>query len=142
MCLHPQLMQQHINRSQKRLARMKGIAPPSKREMEERISKRMFIPKGGRPKNVKRYNRLGMPKVEAAVADIEDAVEDIELSVFAKGKGRKGKGKSGQGAGANGAGAGVDPAASLTAANPPTANNSLGLDIEYVSSDAYGPEQS
>ncbi|KAI0710090.1 acid protease [Earliella scabrosa] len=131
--IHPMiLMQQHINRSQKRLARMKGIAPPSKREMEERISKRMFIPKGGRPKNVKRYNRLGMPKaeVEAAVADVEDAVEEIELSVFAKGKGRKGKGKSGQGAGANGAGAGVDPAASLTAANPPTANNSLGLDIE------------
>ncbi|OSD06372.1 acid protease [Trametes coccinea BRFM310] len=140
--VHPQvLLQQHINRGLKRYARMKGREPPSKREMEEKIAKRMFIPEGGRPKfnaNSKRYNRKGAAKVNAL--ETADTVSDT-FEAFAKGlkeaaqggKGKKHKQAQAQAAASgNSTGTGATDAdnGSLTAANPPTASNSLGLDIE------------
>ena len=122
---------------------MKGVAPPSKRELEENLNKRMFIPAGGRPgKKQKRFNRLGMPAAaQAAVAEDEDD-DEPELSSLAKNKGlkaaakKKGKGKGKGNANANaGSGNASGAAASatgLTPADNPTTANSLGLDIEYV----------
>lgn len=156
MLSHAQLLQQHINRSQRRIARMKGVAPPSKRDLEENLSKRMFIPKGGRPKvnvNNKRFNRIGTSQVQADSLIEDDDEKGVELSSFANGgrpgtglkglkaaqnsKGKKGSGNrkgngngNGNGNANAGAGAGSSAAASLTPANPPTADNSLGLDIE------------
>ncbi|RDX57523.1 acid protease [Lentinus brumalis] len=142
--VHPQiLLQQHINRSQRRIARMKGVAPPSKRDLEANLSKRMFIPQGGRPgkaKQQKRYNRLGMPGAQAAVADDEDEEDDPSLESLVKDKlkglktaakkGKKGKGNGNANAGAaNGTDTGA-AAAGLAIANTPTTANSLGLDIE------------
>ncbi|KAI0711920.1 acid protease [Cerioporus squamosus] len=142
--VHPQiLLQRHINRSQRRIARMKGVAPPSKRDLEANLSKRMFIPAGGRPgKQQKRYNRLGMPGAQAAVADEDDDDNEPKLGSLAKNKGlkaaakKKGKGKGNGNANAgaaNGTDTGAAAAAAatgLTPANTPTTANSLGLDIE------------
>ncbi|KAI0833254.1 acid protease [Trametes gibbosa] len=78
--VHPQiLLQQHINRSVKRYARMTGRAAPTKREMAEKIAKRMFIPPGGRPKAIsKRYNRQGAKdKANAALQAFQDFVESF-----------------------------------------------------------------
>ncbi|CDO70870.1 hypothetical protein BN946_scf184804.g2 [Trametes cinnabarina] len=138
--VHPQvLLQQHINRGLKRYARMKGREPPSKREMEEKIAKRMFIPEGGRPKfsNSKRYNRKGAGKAKAI--ETAEVVSD-SFEAFAKGlkeaaqggKGKKHKQAQAQAAGSGGNSTGTTDAdnGSLTAANPPTADDSLGLDIE------------
>ncbi len=124
---------------------MKGVAPPSKRDLEANLSKRMFIPQGGRPgkaKQQKRYNRLGMPGVQAAVADDEDEEDDPSLESLVKDKlkglktaakkGKKGKGNGNANAGAaNGTDTGA-AAAGLAIANTPTTANSLGLDIECV----------
>lgn len=68
----PQLLQQHINRSVKRIARMQGRAPPTKRNMAEKIAKRLFIPAAGRPNftanaNEKRYNRQGAKDKDPAL---------------------------------------------------------------------------
>ncbi|KAI0370349.1 acid protease [Pilatotrama ljubarskyi] len=132
--VHPQiLLQQHINRSVKRYARMKGREAPSKRDMEEKIAKRMFIPAGGRPKfQSKRYNRKG-----AKPKTIAEAVED---GFTALSKGAAAGGDDADDTADDGADDGTDDAGSasnstaaangLTPANAPTADNSLGLDIE------------
>ncbi|KAI9060981.1 acid protease [Trametes sanguinea] len=142
--VHPQvLLQQHINRGLKRYARMKGREPPSKRDMEEKIAKRMYIPEGGRPKfnaNSKRYNRKGAAKVNAlgtaeTVSDTFEAFAKGLKEAAQGGKGKKHKQAQAQAA-ASGSNSGNSTGAtdadngSLTAANPPTASNSLGLDIE------------
>ncbi|EJF64597.1 acid protease [Dichomitus squalens LYAD-421 SS1] len=131
--VHPQvLLQQHINRSQRRIARMRGVAPPSKRELEQNLAKRLYIPAGGRPGKVqKRFNRVG---TKGSVSLVEED-DDAKFEPFAKAAGRKGKGKGKAGtAGANsnaGGNSGAAASASgLTPANAPTANNSLGLAIE------------
>lgn len=133
---------------------MKGVAPPTKRDFEAAIEKRLFIPKGGRPVFDKRFNRVGTAgaKVNSLVED-DDAEETPELSALAhtaagaakkKGKaiadaarkGRKGKGGNGAGnanAGGNantGSTSSSSSSSNLTPAVAPTANNSLGLDIE------------
>ncbi|KAI0360084.1 acid protease [Trametes cingulata] len=162
--VHPQiLLQQHINRSVKRYARMKGREAPSKREMEEKIAKRMFIPAGGRPKiQSKRYNRQGAkPKtiaeaVEDGFTALSKGLKGAKNAAAAKGgKGKKHKQQAAAGAAGAAAGAagaaddGADDGADdddtddtgssgnataaangLTPANAPTADNSLGLDIE------------
>ncbi|OBZ72300.1 putative aspartic-type endopeptidase CTSD [Grifola frondosa] len=162
--IHPQvLLQQHINRSLKRHARMTGRAPPSKRELEDNLTKRLYIPAGGRPghKNAKRYNRSG---INVAVA--EPFVNEAAAKK-GKGKGQAKGGAAAAGAGGAAAGGGAGAAAGgaagtanttgsatgstaasdggpgisqidvtaaqvggLTDAGNPTANNSLGLDIE------------
>ncbi|KAI0661538.1 acid protease [Cubamyces menziesii] len=133
--IHPQiLLQQHINRSVKRYARMKGRTPPTRRELEEKIAKRMFIPEGGRPKfnaNAKRYNRKGANKTNP-IAAVEDLIGS-QLQPLTKGKGKKHKQQQATAdANATASDDGTTDAdnGSLTAANPPTAANSLGLDIE------------
>ena len=130
---------------------MKGVAPPSKRDLEHNLAKRLFIPPGGRPGTIaieKRFNRQG---AKSSVSLVEDD-KSPELESFAKHGGqagkavaaaKKGKGK-GKGAAAagngntngNGSTGAAASASNLTPANQPTANNSLGLAIECV---AYFP---
>lgn len=59
-----QLLQQHINRGLKRYARMTGREQPSKRELEENMEKRLYLPASGpgSRKPAKRYNRHGAGK--------------------------------------------------------------------------------
>ena len=127
-----QLLQQHINRSVKRYARMKGRTPPTKREMEEKIAKRMFIPEGGRPKfnaNSKRYNRKGASKTNP-VAAVEELV-GAQLEPFAKGKGKKHKQQQAAANANTNATAGADGTTDadngqLTPANAPTGPKNAG----------------
>lgn len=134
-----QLLQQHINRSVKRYARMKGRAPPTKREMSDKI--------------VKRFNRKN-DKASAAVEAFQDFVGSLSASTAtahkdatkAKGHGKHGKGGAAAGASNStatgtasasnststddGTDASNSTASGLTDANTPTTANSLGLDIE------------
>ena len=121
---------------------MKGVAPPSKRDFEASIAKRMFIPPGGRPKsNFKRFNRVGVAgaHTNSLVAEDEGEQEDgHEPSAFgrktkataAAKKGKKAKGNNSGSSATSTSSSSTTP--DLTLANPPTANNSLGLDIECV----------
>ncbi|KAF8969251.1 aspartic peptidase A1 [Flammula alnicola] len=126
--LHPQIyLQQHINRSIRRLARMTGRSPPSRRDLQENLERRVLAVEGpealekrfnrmGVPKrrveNVleKRFNRIGVPKKAKA----PDSSSLISL--------KKGKNSTAQAAPVT--------ANAVAQANAPTAANSLGLDIE------------
>lgn len=140
--IHPQvLLQQHLNKAHKRLARMTGRAETEDNILRERLDKRLFLLPN--QKHAKRYNRIGVPKVTAE-----------DLAAVAKGHG-KGKGKGKAAAAATGANEDVADAAGasgqafpntangispidveaqvsggLTDGNTPTDSNSLALDIE------------
>ncbi|KAF9453437.1 acid protease [Macrolepiota fuliginosa MF-IS2] len=60
--VHPQiLLQQHINRSSRRLARMTGRDEPTSEELTRHLEKRVIAVEG--PEGLeKRYNRQGVPK--------------------------------------------------------------------------------
>ncbi|KXN91695.1 putative aspartic-type endopeptidase CTSD [Leucoagaricus sp. SymC.cos] len=62
--VHPQiLLQQHINRSRRRLARMTGRNEPSAEELEQHMKRRVVSVEG--PEGLqKRYNRQGVPKTQ------------------------------------------------------------------------------
>ena len=125
---------------------MKGVAPPSKREFQENIDKRLFIPKGGRPKpSVKRFNRVGTgAKVNSLVEADEEDDSEPKIAAFghkhgqtvneAARKGRKGKnnGTGTASASNSSASSSSSSSANLTPAVTPTTANSLGLAIECV----------
>lgn len=154
--IHPTLqLQQHINRGLKRHARMTRREAPSEHQLRENLAKRMYIPEGGRPgSRTKRYNRHGVPKPIAGAQAISAA---RVKGTKGKGKGAKAAKGAAAGAAAGAAGAAAVGAAGnsaagnatantgagfsevalaaqqaggLTAANQPTTDNSLGLDIE------------
>ncbi|KAH8117800.1 acid protease [Phellopilus nigrolimitatus] len=164
--VHPQLLlQQHINRGAKRLARMAGRAGPTDLEMRDKLHKRMYLLPGSR-KPEKRFNRQGMKPISAAVtnnakvetlASSTDGGQGISLSGLLSALGLTGAGsqdaakqrQKGNGAAgtatASAAGASASNSTSggisqvdindaanggLTPANNPTANNSIGLQIE------------
>lgn len=61
--LHPQLrLQQHINRSVRRLAQMKRRDPPSSRDLEERLYRRVISLEGDEGSLERRFNRVGVPR--------------------------------------------------------------------------------
>lgn len=151
--IHPLIaLQQNINRSHRRYARMTGRELPSTSELHENLRRRVLAVEGEQGL-VKRYNRNGTKKT---VANTRPAGSGAVLAAAAaknrngnaqaaengrKGKARKGKGKgkgkneaaAGAGAGAGGAvGGNVDTSVpdAVAIANTPTTANSLGLDIE------------
>ncbi|EPQ52745.1 acid protease [Gloeophyllum trabeum ATCC 11539] len=178
--VHPQmLLQQHMNRGHRRLARMTGRIAPNDTELEANLRKRMYLlPYGpGSKRPTKRYDRSGVAsakakmvkstaKTNSAVADSNEAFSIDDLIGLltgngnnaqaagkqqAKGnaKGSNGKGKGAAAGNGNATASGSAAAASssagagfsevdlqalenggLTAAGAPTADNSLGLDIE------------
>jgi len=109
---HPQIeLQQNINRSLRRLARMTGQSEPSRRELLENLERRVAsveetlekrFNRIGVPRRMleKRFNRYGVP--EAAPGGASLASGDRELA----------------------------QKSSVKVAGDPTAENSLGLDIE------------
>jgi hypothetical protein len=125
--VHPLiLLQQHINRSNRRLARILGRTEPSveflERELQKRVSavegseglERRFndngVPRSNENTLEKRYSRYGVPEKAKSPAGADS------LAVLKKGSGN----------GSNGG----QQKNSVAVANAPTANNSLGLDIE------------
>jgi len=143
--IHPQLLlQQHINRGQKRLARMTGRQEPSDMELRDKLNKRMYLLEHGPgSRHGKRYNRNGVAHVDTTTTD----------NVLKGGKGKQvasagafgtvsnstngNNSTTGTGATGTGSNPGVSPidiqaanADTLTPAGTPTAANSLGLDIE------------
>jgi hypothetical protein len=95
-----------INRSIRRLAKMTGAKPPSDRSLEQRLERRMLsldVPSG----IDRRFNLFGVPR----------DLRDVQLEKRFNRVGALKPGLSRQ-------------VAPITAANPPTAPNSLGLDIE------------
>lgn len=64
----PKLLQQHINRGTRRLARMTGRQEPSKDEQRAKLHKRMYLLEHGPgSRNGKRYNRNGVTNSDALV---------------------------------------------------------------------------
>ncbi|RDB25910.1 putative aspartic-type endopeptidase CTSD [Hypsizygus marmoreus] len=119
--VHPQIVhQQNINRSQRRWARMSGRTEPTTEELTNNLRKRVLSLDGSEALS-KRYNRIGVPKAPAKSA-AKTAGSGAALASAAA-KNRKG---TGAGEGASFGTAVPD----ITAADTPTADNSLGLDIE------------
>ncbi|KAJ7746620.1 acid protease [Mycena metata] len=155
---HPQIMlQQHINRASKRLARMTGREAPTDAMMLEALRKRVLAVEGteglerrfnraGVPsKSDKRFNRTGVNKNERRRAKKSKAKAGAAGAAAAGAAGAAAAGAAGAaaagaaGAAAGGAAAaaggasalgGPDSAQGVTAANTPTTANSLGLNIE------------
>jgi hypothetical protein len=141
--LHPQIyLQQHINRGERRLARMTGRAGPTHATLVENLERRvlavegpeglekrfnrMGVPRRSTEDNVleKRYNRIGVPQRAKTAAKTAGAASLASLKTGKNRNGAKGS-KSSQPAAAP-----ATPASSVTNANTPTTANSLGLDIE------------
>ncbi|KAJ7454804.1 aspartic peptidase A1 [Mycena latifolia] len=122
---HPQiLLQQHINRASRRLARMSGREEPSDAVLAEALRKRVLSVEG--PEGLeRRFNRVGLP------GKPEKRFNRTGVKNEKRRKGGKGK-KAKAAAAAAGAGAGGPDAAAgdVEVANAPTTANSLGLNIE------------
>ncbi|THH18129.1 hypothetical protein EW146_g2804 [Bondarzewia mesenterica] len=127
--VHPQvLLQQYINRSQRRLARMTGRAGPSAEDLVAAIAKRVAsVEQELERRSVdKRFNRNGFSGIGKAVnAAANNAKAKVGGGNIVAAKGKKGKGKAaaagaaaaGAGAGAVAAGAGAVTNSTTTAAN-------------------------
>lgn len=125
--VHPLiLLQQHINRSNRRLARISGRTEPSVEFLERELQKRVYavegseglerrfnnngVPRSGENVLEKRYSRFGVPEKAKSPGGADS------LAVLKKGNG-------------NGSNAGQKKNG-VSIANAPTANSSLGLNIE------------
>ncbi|KAF5366999.1 hypothetical protein D9758_003986 [Tetrapyrgos nigripes] len=156
--IHPSiLLQQHINRSNRRLARFTGRDAPSELELRSNIERRVAALED--PALAKRFNRSGVKVAKkpnakrfsnrvglagsaaqsfrnrkggfggAGAAGAGGAAAGAAGAAAAGGQ-NGGDGANGNGTAANGGGAASAAADSVEVANPPTADNSLGLDIE------------
>jgi len=136
--VHPTvLLQQHINRSHRRHARMNGLEGPSTAELAKRLEKRLHIAQF--PKYDKRFNRNGVNRVPSGDGSVKGANTlvahhhgdegensssgDVLLEEIDNQKGTPGQGFPAAGLDAGNAG-------DLTKANKPTTANSIGLDVE------------
>jgi len=135
--IHPQLLfQQHVNRGHRRLARMTGRQEPSEQELRERLRKRMYLLEHGPGSHKgpgKRYNRHGISHNDATSSG-RVLKGDTSKQVAAADSSTSELNTTGSTGTTN---PGVSPLAitalsadALTAAIAPTADNSLGLDIE------------
>lgn len=76
--IHPQvLLQQHINRGHRRLARMTGREEPTTLELRDKLAKRMFILESGPTSrrahsHTKRFNRQGFKHPVSAQSDFRE----------------------------------------------------------------------
>ncbi|KII89778.1 hypothetical protein PLICRDRAFT_29044 [Plicaturopsis crispa FD-325 SS-3] len=154
---------QHLNRGQRRLARMTGRAEPSHDELRANIQKRVAMIEEEAFQKRALEERFNRPNVEAVKAGMKASGNSLAKGAKGANNVQGGKGKTagavasggaiaaaggaaakgatavgGKAAANDGSTAGVsqididaqnDPSL-LTAANPPTANNSLGLAIE------------
>jgi len=143
--LHPQvLLQQHINRGLKRHARMTGRVQPSKRSLEEKLNKRLYIPRVGRQNRKRKDGKHIHSSVAAAKGAKAKGVDGSASANSTAAASATGANSTAAASSSDGASAGAPNVASgipeidvtaaasggLTLANAPTANDSLGLDIE------------
>ena len=131
-----------MNRAYRRYARMTGREEPSRRELQERLERRVLEIEG--PEGLeKRFNRIGVPRYLEGESRLEKRYNRMGVPARHKASASKGAslleakkkgGKGGKGAqGAQGAQGGpLDDTntADITFANAPSADDSLGLDIE------------
>jgi len=141
---HPQiLLQQHINRASRRLARMTGREEPSDAVLTEALRKRVLAVEGPEGlerrriglagagiKSSKRFNRTGVPKNDKR-KNGKNGKKGAAAGGAAAGGAASGS-AAGAGNAAEPAGAlgGPDSATGVEVANQPTTANSLGLNIE------------
>ncbi|KAF8802550.1 aspartic peptidase A1 [Phlegmacium glaucopus] len=116
--IHPQiLLQTHINRSIRRLAKMTGAEPPSARSLEQRLEKRVLAIEG--PEGLyRRFNRFGVP----------GSARDVQLERRFNRAGVVPESSPASLNVGNTLASTIPPGVAI--ANTPTAPNSLGLDIE------------
>ncbi|KAI9570537.1 aspartic peptidase A1 [Boletus coccyginus] len=140
--LHPQvLLQQYINRGSKRLARMTGRVEPSEYALRSELHKRLYVLESEPPIGAaaavqgsnfsRRYYRAGL----TASAVVENGTTDSGMGNTTTGTGNGTV--AGGGTAGNCTNNGVSPLdisaavnGGVTVAKTPTANNSLGLNIE------------
>ena len=116
-------MQQHINRSERRYAQMNGLPFPSDHELRKRLEKRLY-----QAKYNKRYNRDGVGLIPVS-SDVDvkpanrlaDPSSAIDLS--------SNQNSTSPNPGFPQAGLDALIKGGITPANPPTAPDSLGLDV-------------
>lgn len=126
------LLQQHINRSHRRHARMIGREGPTEDEMTRRVAKRLN--QANFPSHGKRYNRVGgtfsgSGNVDATIESAGGLGNDTQSNP-SNGTVPDLSNQNSTSQGFPQAGLDAAIAGDLTPANTPTANNSLGLDIE------------
>ncbi|KAF9266563.1 aspartic peptidase A1 [Marasmius fiardii PR-910] len=135
--VHPQIyLQQHINRGNKRLARMSGREIPSNDELSRRIVKRVAAIEGQDTTFDKRFNRSGLRgskrsnHVGLAGGKAPATFKKVQNG-GASGNGNAANGNGGNGAAAGGQNSTAAASANgVEQANQPATANSLGLDIE------------
>ncbi|THH27412.1 hypothetical protein EUX98_g6771 [Antrodiella citrinella] len=143
--VHPQVfLQQNINRSLKRFARMTGRDVPSDAELKRNIHKRLlaideaeFAKRAyGKRSHSKRFNRHGIPTLRPT-ADTGGKSNGLKANKNGQGQAPAAAGAALNTSTADESGPGFSEvdlnaqnSGGLTAANTPTTGNSLGLDIE------------
>ncbi|KAJ3483390.1 hypothetical protein NLI96_g6342 [Meripilus lineatus] len=134
--IHPHVfLQQHVNRGLKRLARMTGREAPSDLELRENLNKRLYIPASGTgSRQSKRFDRNGAGR---RISTTNVAAKNRKAKGNGNGRNSKNNGGNNATNGTANTGPGFSEAAltaalsgGLAKANTPTADNSLGLDIE------------
>ncbi|THG95238.1 hypothetical protein EW026_g6382 [Hermanssonia centrifuga] len=142
--VHPTiLLQQHINRGLKRHAYMTGRSAPTKRELQENIDKRLYLPASGpgsrKPKS-KRYNRQGVAAHGVTGSELisnKAAAKKTGKAKAVGAKGAKGKGAAAKGAAAAGAaGAAVGAGAAGAAGAAANSSSNTGPGFSEVDLDA------
>ncbi|KAI5119836.1 hypothetical protein M0805_008402 [Coniferiporia weirii] len=115
--IHPQiLLQQHVNRGMKRLARMTGRDEPTDLQLRDNLHKRMFLlPNVHTPE--KRYNRQGVKPISDVAESFKSKDESPDVVSIVSGL----VGSAGDVANHHGGGKGKGGATSTVAAATPTA---------------------
>jgi len=119
--IHPQmLLQLHLNKAHKRLAKMEGREPTPDHVFRDRLNKRLYLLPD--QKHAKRYNRIGVPSLEDIASKFSGVTVNADVAD-----------SSASDSTANG----ISPLdvqaeedGTVTDALPPTDSDSLGLDIE------------
>lgn len=103
--VHPQiLLQQQINRSRRRIARMTGRDEPSHEELELHLKRRVLSVEG--PEGLeKRYNRQGVPKTQSKTSStktnnnkkVNGGLKGLTGALTGAGNGQQGNGGGRQG---------------------------------------------
>jgi len=151
--LHPQVfLQQHINRGSKRLAHMTGREEPSEHVLRSELHRRLYLLESGHgsPSGAaaavqgsnfsRRYYRTSLAAGAGVGNGTRGSGRGNGTAVTGMGNTTTGTGNgtvAGGGTTGNGTNTGVSPLdiqaatnGGVTVANPPTANDSLGLNIE------------
>jgi len=116
------LLQQHINRGHRRHARMNGVLGPSDAELVKRMEKRLY-----QARYDKRYSRPGISALSENITILNDPGNSTSPNQNSTSPNQN---STTPNQGFPLAGLQAQQNGNVTKANPPTGNNSLGLDVE------------